>query len=71
LNIVQVLDNDGAKWPLWHSKICLIFKSKGLLPHIEGTAKKPTPNAALMTSTQPSEEQMEKIVLRAKLKLKS
>jgi hypothetical protein len=61
LNVVQVLDNDGANWPLWQAKMHLIFKSKGLLPHIEGTARKPTISAAILALARPSKEQIEEI----------
>jgi hypothetical protein len=61
LNVVQVLDDDSMNWPLWQSKMCLIFEYNGLLSHIEGTAEKPTVNATLMALTQPSKEQMEMI----------
>jgi hypothetical protein len=60
-NVVEVLDNNGANWPLWHSKMLLIFESKGLLPHIEGKAKLPVLNSALAALQQPSDEEQEKI----------
>jgi hypothetical protein len=61
LNVVQVLDSDGTNWPLWRVKMRLIFESKGLLPHIEGTAKKPTISAAILALARPSKDQIEEV----------
>jgi hypothetical protein len=61
IGIVETLDNDRANWPLWQSKICFIFKSKGLLTYIEGTMIKLIINPNLVTLTQSSDEQIEKI----------
>jgi hypothetical protein len=39
----------------------LIFESKRLLSHIEGTARKPTISAVILALAQPSKEQIEEI----------
>jgi hypothetical protein len=36
INMVETLDNDGANWPLWRSRMKFLFESKGLLEHIKG-----------------------------------
>jgi hypothetical protein len=58
IRIVKTLDDNGVNWPLWHSEMCFIFESKGLLTHIEGTMIKPIINPNLVTLTQPLDEQI-------------
>jgi hypothetical protein len=55
-NVVEILDNDGANWPLWQSKMLYIFESRGLLSHVEGTIRNPVINFRIRVNGSDSKE---------------
>jgi hypothetical protein len=61
VNVMETLDNDSLNWLHWQSKMKFLFESKGLLPHIEGTAVKQVLNPMLTALIQPSDKQQRKI----------
>ena len=58
---MEIFSNDGLNWPIWQAKITLIFRSKGLLPHILGTAVEPRMPPDLVGIEEFSDLQQERL----------